>query len=276
MALETEPSTPRNNPPGRAPVAANLLLGVVLAVLSIGGYFVLFAPLFFAWQLLVRRARWQEAVRIYNVMFGEFALLLARPFVRVRRKHFERIPRGRACVIVCNHRSYIDVFLTSQLGIRNANIAIRSWPFRLPVLGWFMRAAGYMEMGADAIDKVLAHTGEQARRGVSFLFFPEGHRSRDGRLQRFRSGAFLVADAHDLPVLCVCITGSERIAPPGTGMMLRPGEATLDVLGLVEPRSVEGPKRALRLRRLVEDLFRSRLDEPLNGEAREDDDEPMA
>ena len=154
----------------------------------------------------------------------------------------------------------------SQLGVRRVNIAVRSWPFGIPLMGWFMRLGRYMEMEADRIEEVLKDCARDSQRGLSFLFFPEGHRSRDGRVQRFRSGAFLIADACDLPVVVTCIQGSEKVAPIGR-LMIAPGCVRIEILGIIEPDRFAGPKRALRLRREAERMIREHLGEMPENDA---------
>jgi 1-acyl-sn-glycerol-3-phosphate acyltransferase len=59
--------------------------------------------------------------------------------------------------------------------------------------------------------------------GISVIFFPEGTRTRDGRLQEFKPGGFAIAVEAEVPVVPITVKGSGAIWPPG-GMDIRPGE----------------------------------------------------
>ena len=124
-----------------------------------------------------------------------------------------------------------------------------------------MRWADYVDLRQmPPFEQLLESCRDLASRGASCLVFPEGHRSKDGRLQRFRSGAFQVASECDIPVLPVCITGTENLTT-GKWLFLRPTHVNIDVLPPVHPASLPVKKRALRLRRQVEGLFRDHLGE---------------
>ena len=97
--------------------------------------------------------------------------------------------------------------------------------FRIPGYGWFMRIVG--QLPVDRKDKELtARSFEQAlemlRRGESFCVFPEGHRTRDGRLGRFYPGAFRLALSARVPIVPVAVRGLRNLCPPGE-WRIRPG-----------------------------------------------------
>ncbi|MBN1867127.1 1-acyl-sn-glycerol-3-phosphate acyltransferase [Candidatus Sumerlaeota bacterium] len=227
------------------------------------------------WFLLIfagtGRGRLDDAVRVQNVLFGRFLLLLSRPLVRVDLSGAEHFPRETPCILALNHRCFADIILSTRLPIRNANVVIRSWPFRIPVFGSFMRGAGYFDIESRPFDELVETVREQAARGVSLVVFPEGHRSRDGRLQAFRSGAFLVAELCDLPIVPVCLTGSERMIPYGH-FLLRPARIEVRIFEPIHPSRFPEEKRALKMRREAERVVRRYLGEEngANGDGREE------
>ena len=97
---------------------------------------------------------------------------------------------------------------------------VKSGFFRVPVFGWILRSAGYIPAVAGGL-----HSGLMAERierlgsfftagGVLFIF-PEGTRSRDGRIGRLKWGAFKIAERFQAPVDVVFIEGSQRTFAPG-------------------------------------------------------------
>jgi 1-acyl-sn-glycerol-3-phosphate acyltransferase len=215
-------------------------------------------PFFFLLVPLFGR-RSDDAGRIMNWCFGRAMITLAWPFVRIERRGTGNVPPG-PCVFVANHRSFADVFFCTLLPRPNIDVVVRTWPFRIPLFGSFMRVARYLDIESMPIEQSLGVTRELAGRGVSFVCFPEGHRSRDGRLHPFRSGIFLAAVANDLPVLPVCITGTEQLGGPGS-ILLRPTRVVVEILPPVWPKDFAGEKRALQMRRHVYAMLQRHLGE---------------
>jgi 1-acyl-sn-glycerol-3-phosphate acyltransferase len=119
-----------------------------------------------------------------------------------------------------------------------------------------MRMANYIDIERTHLDRPLGGLGGGlVARGCSFLFFPEGHRSRNGRLQRFRSGAFWVAAEYGLPIVPICLSGTERITA-GRWPLLHPALVTMEALAPVQPSSFPPDNRALLMKREVENVFR--------------------
>lgn len=134
-------------------------------------------------------------------------------------------------ILVANHNSAIDPYLFGALPIENAFVT--SWPFTIPVYGSFMRFAGYINAG-NGWDEVRRHGAKLLWSGCSLTIWPEGHRSRNGRIGRFRKGAFLLAMETGYPVIPVCILGSGQILPPGKRFFL-PGRVRMILLNPVYP-----------------------------------------
>lgn len=92
--------------------------------------------------------------------------------------------------------------------------------FEIPVYGWFMRQRGTIPVYRDASLKD-QHRGlaesirEEVHKGHSILVFPEGTRTRDGRVGPFRSGLFRIAHALELPIVPVAVTGMFEVLRKG-------------------------------------------------------------
>jgi 1-acyl-sn-glycerol-3-phosphate acyltransferase len=115
-------------------------------------------------------------------------------------------------VFVANHSSSVDPYLFGMLPLEMAFVT--SWPFRIPVYKWIMGLAGYLNT-ADGWERLAEEGARLLATGCSLIVWPEGHRSRDGRLRRFRNGAFRLAVQAGCPVVPVCICGTDRFLPPG-------------------------------------------------------------
>ena len=80
------------------------------------------------------------------------------------------------------------------------------------------------------------------RRGSSLMIFPEGTRSKDGNLGRFRDGAFILAQKTDSPVVPVVLKGSGYVFRDGAFFYKRVYTMSIDLLDPVSPGSEESPK----------------------------------
>ena len=109
----------------------------------------------------------------------------------------------------------------------------------MPGIGIACEALGHIFIDRSNHQAALA-TLESAKAkivdGTSVIFFPEGTRSRDGKLKRFKKGAFRMALDLDLPILPITVTGTRDVLPAGTSDLL-PGSAKLIIH---PPVSVEG------------------------------------
>jgi 1-acyl-sn-glycerol-3-phosphate acyltransferase len=132
-------------------------------------------------------------------------------------------------VIASNHLSLIDIPVLYGWLDLDLKWVMKKEVRNIPVIGIGCALLGHIFI--DRANREAAIETLQAFRsnlvpGTSILFFPEGTRSRDGRLHAFRMGAFHMARDLDMPILPVTIRGTEAILPPD-GIDLRPGTAEM-------------------------------------------------
>lgn len=118
-------------------------------------------------------------------------------------------------VVVCNHLSQADIPLISNLPWEMKWVAKKEL-FDTPGVGWMMKMAGDISVDRRARDRKKV-TFEQARyylqHKCSVMFFPEGTRSRSGKLNRFAHGAFELAISEQVPILPMVIDGTQNCLP---------------------------------------------------------------
>ncbi|MDL2285766.1 1-acyl-sn-glycerol-3-phosphate acyltransferase [Desulfovibrio sp. OttesenSCG-928-F07] len=126
---------------------------------------------------------------------------------------------------------------------------VQSWPFKkLFFFAPIMRKAGYIEAGAPENADLITKCSEIFKSGASIFYFPEGTRTRTGKLQPFYAGMFRVAVSCNVPVVPVVFHNTRDICPAGT-FAANPQELRISVLEPIYPESVAGePKPHLRLR----------------------------
>jgi 1-acyl-sn-glycerol-3-phosphate acyltransferase len=173
---------------------------------------VLILPRRQALRRLRRAISWYGAVIIRILPF---------PLVRLKHKDYYQADPGGPYIFVCNHRSASDPFLMAVLTGELIQI-VNVWPFRVPVLGFIAKLAGYLSVREMPFEDFKARTTKLLREGVSIIVFPEGTRSRDNSVGQFNGAIFRIALETRKPIVPLCITGNELIPPIGSGL-LHPG-----------------------------------------------------
>ncbi len=158
-----------------------------------------------------------------GVLGAKLALRLAG--VRIVVQGREKIATVGAVVYMPNHQSNCDppaifTILPPVLVLGKKEF------FRVPVLGRAVRLRGFIpvdrknhEQAQQAVEEAV----ESLKRGRSFLAYPEGTRSRDGRLQPFKRGVFVMAIKAGVPIVPISVSGGIKIARKGE-LAIHPGE----------------------------------------------------
>ncbi|MGV8056898.1 MAG: lysophospholipid acyltransferase family protein [Smithellaceae bacterium] len=123
-------------------------------------------------------------------------------------------------VIVCNHLSYLDPILLISLLPRQRTI-VKSTFFKIPFFGWLLKNSGYVpaagsEMLGPAMIKNLENIKEHLAAGGNLFVFPEGTRSRDGKLKPFNKGVFSIARYCDAPLALIFVKDTNKLFRPGS------------------------------------------------------------
>ena len=156
-------------------------------------------------------------------------LILATTGVRVQTTGLELVPRGVSYVFASNHQSIYDIPILFAHVPFQLRIIAKASLGSFPVLGWHLRFTGHLLVDrARAGVATLRQVAGLMRRGHSLIVFPEGTRSTDGRVGRFKGGLFLVAIEAGLPVVPVAVIGSRHVMLKGR-LMTCPGEVQLVV-----------------------------------------------
>jgi 1-acyl-sn-glycerol-3-phosphate acyltransferase len=152
---------------------------------------------------------------------------LARAYFGLRLRGTEHIPGEDAVVIVPNHQTYADPALVTIPVRRPVYYMAWSRLFAIPVFSRFIRLLRAFPVDIDARDaRATREAVRLLQRGAALMIFPEGERTPDGQVQRFKTGAFRLAVSLDVPVLPVTITGGSDVWPPGR-ILPRRGHITI-------------------------------------------------
>lgn len=173
----------------------------------------------------------------------------------------DAIDPPRPAVYVANHQSMIDVcalFAALPVPLR---FVLKAELGRVPFLGWYARAMGMILIRRGRPHHARERLAEAAallEHGHSLAAFPEGTRSSDGHVGRFKHGIFRAAISAGVPVVPIAIQGSGRVMPPG-GFRIRPGRIhvtigrAIDTTGLgVEQRQELAARARAEVVRLMQ------------------------
>lgn len=178
---------------------------IVLFILMLG-------PPLLLWSALTRDTDILYSVGLFA---AKAALYLAG--VRIEVQHREKIPVGKAVVYMPNHQSNCDPPAVAAV-LPPVLIMAKQEFFRVPILGAGMRIRGFIPVDRSNRERSFVAV-EQAvaalKAGQSFLAFPEGTRSRTGRLQPFKKGVFVMAIKAGVPVVPISVSGANKIMRPG-------------------------------------------------------------
>jgi 1-acyl-sn-glycerol-3-phosphate acyltransferase len=155
-------------------------------------------------------------------------LILVTTGVRVEVQGLDHLTPGTAYVFVANHQSIYDIpVLFASLPYQLRIIAKDSLG-RFPFLGWHLRRAGHMLVDRRRPDRnsIFSWASALPSQGLSLIVFPEGTRSRDGRLGAFKAGSLFPAVQTGIPIVPLSVVGSRHVMRKGE-LTTRPGDVVL-------------------------------------------------
>jgi 1-acyl-sn-glycerol-3-phosphate acyltransferase len=159
------------------------------------------------WYQLLQRSLQLVAVLVY----------------RVRYTGRENIPAAGGVLVVSNHQSHLDPMLVGIGCPRRLNYVARETLFRFAPFGWLIHSVGAFPIDRDGIGLGgIKESLKRLKRGEMVLIFPEGTRSRDGRMAPFRPGFTALAVRSGAAILPVAVDGAFQVWPrwrrfPGRG-----------------------------------------------------------
>ena len=171
-------------------------------------------------------------------------LILRTTGVRVTVTGLERLDPSRSYVFAANHQSVYDIPIVFASLPYQLRIIAKVSLGNIPFMGWHLRRAGHVLVdrsnpGAGVVKKM----ARLVDNGHSLIVFPEGTRSVDGAVGRFKGGSFVIALQAELPVVPVTIAGSRNVMLKGQ-LTVRPGEVTLTVHDPIETKGI--PRESAR------------------------------
>lgn len=158
----------------------------------------------------------------------------------------EHIPASGPFIITPNHQTFADPPLVT-IPVRPA-VYYMAWSrlFEVPVFGRVIRLLRAFPVKIESSDpRATREAVRLLQAGHVVMIFPEGERSANGQVQRFKPGAFRLAVSLATPVLPVTIAGGHAVWPPGR-ILPRPGRITITYHAPIHPDPALEPRQAAR------------------------------
>lgn len=175
----------------------------------------------------------RKALHIFSGFWG-LQYFWVNPLWRIRYLGKENVDKNKSYIIVCNHQSYLDICAMYKLPL------VFKWvskieATKIPFIGWLLPMHGdiLIKRGEGKSSRKMMNEAENwIKKGVSISIFPEGTRTSDGKIHRFKEGAFLLARINKLPILPVVMDGTFDMFP-NKGLSIG-GRTTLQIKVLPE------------------------------------------
>ena len=174
----------------------------------------LFIPALIIWACTLPFDKRQVWLHMYTSLWA-CLYLWTMPAWSVRTAGREKIRKNTSYLVVSNHQSSLDILVAFRLFFPFKWVS-KVEMFRVPFIGWNMALNNYIRIvrGSEISRKKMMTACERAlSKGCSLFFFPEGTRSRTGRLKPFKPGAFILAHQMKRPILTVAINGTKDALP---------------------------------------------------------------
>ncbi|MGE6761636.1 lysophospholipid acyltransferase family protein [Corallococcus interemptor] len=236
-----EPSNPDS--PGTVRVLLSSALWAFLALSSA----VLFLGALLLWALTRPFDANGRVLHLYSCFWAQLYFYV-NPGWHLRVEGRERLPWKGAAVLVSNHESLGDILVLFGL-YRPFKWVSKAENFKLPLIGWNMRLNRYVPLirgDRESVLRMMARCERWLSRGVPILMFPEGTRSRDGKMKAFKDGAFTLSVQQRCPIIPIVLTGTALTVPKHARVFQQAVHARVRVLEPIDPADFAGDVHALR------------------------------
>lgn len=177
-------------------------------------FFTLSIPLYLIeWILGKCNVKARDNSSKFIVSLG-FKICLLISGVKIKATGVENIPKDKACLYVGNHNSFFDILVSYVIIPYNVGYVSKKEINKVPFLNLWMRNISCLFLDRDNLKeglKTILQGVEQLKSGVSVFVFPEGTRSKDGKMIPFKEGSMKMAEKSKAPIIPVALTGTADI-----------------------------------------------------------------
>ena len=171
----------------------------------------------------------------------------------------DHLPKRGPVILACNHRSFLDSIFIPLVVRRRVTFVAKAEYFDDPKTAWFFRSCGQIPIrreGGSASERALSSATDVLRKGKVFGIYPEGTRTRDGKLHRGHTGVARLAMRCDAPIVPIGMIGSDEVQPIDSKLPKLFRHVTIRFGPPVEPGRYAGMENdRLALRELTDEVM---------------------
>ena len=213
------------------------------------------------WLVTLPFDKFRRVTHKLNSSVG-YMLMMLNPFWRVKIFGRDKVKKGEAYLITPNHQSLTDIAILAAMGIDLKWVAKKELTY-IPFLGWVMAMA--KDVLLDRKDpksqfKMMRSCENFLKNDISIAIFPEGTRSKNGELGRFRDGAALLARKTGKKIIPVCMIGNDRSMPEKGFIWTKRVNMEIHFLDPIDPADYEKTKE---LSNAVKESIQNKLNESI-------------
>ena len=143
------------------------------------------------------------------------AFMICKVLFRISILGASNVPASGSCIVACNHASFLDPAALGATCPRQLGFMAKESLFRVPGLGWLIRAVGAFPVKREGADLgAFKEAVSRLKSGKAVLIFPEGTRSQTGDLQAAKMGVGMLAVRSGAVIVPAYIEGSAKAMPP--------------------------------------------------------------
>ena len=218
----------------------NFIITLILWIYFTLGFVVFFSFFYFAASLFSKNS--EIAFQRLNCIFYRGFFLLTRVLIPMNKWNiYDDVADIKSSIIVCNHISYLDPLILISLFEKHKTI-VKSSLFTIPIFGQILKLAGYIpSTSRGKLSKLMVRHIEKMDNylssGGNFFVFPEGTRSRNGKMGHLNKGVFKIAKHCKSSIKVLYIQNTDKLFQPGNFLFNTciPNTVTIELLATIEP-----------------------------------------
>lgn len=172
-----------------------------------------------------------------------------------------QIGKVTSSIIVCNHLSYLDPLILISLLPRQKTI-VKTRFFQMPIFGWVLKGSGYLPAtsggghGARMIEQMETMEDFLGKGGNLFVF-PEGTRSRNGKMGPLHKGVFKIGRMYRCPIYVLGLSNTDKLFTPGKFLFnaSRKNRVRMSILRCIDPQPEPAPISVMELEKKVRETL---------------------
>lgn len=210
---------------------------------------------------------WWDRRRLATHMMGTFwawhyqSLIV---FWALKLEGRKKIPWNRPVVLVANHRSLVDILALYKIR-RPFKWVSKAENFKLPFVGMVLSLSNCVKINREDRRsglQFITRAEKEMKKGSSIMIFPEGTRSKTGRMRNFRDGAFILAKRMKCGIIPIVHAGTERTFSDGKQSWILRGKTSINIRVLDEiPASVVMDSDSEKIKNLARSAMEDGLKE---------------